>query len=175
VTPFLLRVLEARIVLALGLLTVAIGARVATYADSDWVRADILPSHILQACGQPLIIVPLVVISTSTLQPADVLSGATLFNVVRTLAGSIGGAVVGGILAVRERVHSNTIVDHLVVGAPATLQAHSIGALAAAVRRQATTMAVADAFGWIGVIMLASMLIAIVLNETKLFRAPGRA
>jgi DHA2 family multidrug resistance protein len=167
-TPFLLRVLEARIVLALGLLTVAMGVRLATFADSDWVRPEILPSHILQACGQPLIMVPLIVISTSTLQMTDALSGATLFNVVRTLAGSVGGAIIGGILAVRERVHSNTIADHLVAG-----NVQSAAMLTGAVRRQATTMAVADAFGWIGVIMLGTMLIVLVLQETKLFRAPS--
>jgi DHA2 family multidrug resistance protein len=168
VAPFLLRVLEVRIVLALGLLIVAMGTRLATFADSDWVRADILPSHIMQACGQPLIMLSLVVVATSTLQPTDALSGATIFNVVRTFAGSVGGAIIGGILTVRERVHSNTIVDHLVVGTVT----RPIGALAGEVRRQATTMAVADAFGWIGVIMLGSMLIAMALNETKLFRAP---
>jgi DHA2 family multidrug resistance protein len=172
-TPFLLRVLEARVVLALGLFTVAMGVRLATFADSSWVRPNILPSHILQACGQPLIMVPLVVISTSTLQMTDAIAGATLFNVVRTLAGSIGGAVIGGILVVRERVHSNTIVDHLAAGS-ATVQARPLGALAGAVRRQATTMAITDSFGWIGVIMLGTMLIVMVLNETKLFRAPSQ-
>ena len=48
----------------------------------------------------------------------------------------------------------------------------SIGALANAIRRQATTMAIADTFGWIGILMLATMLIVLCLNETKLFRAP---
>ena len=170
-TPFLLRKLEARIVLALGLFIVAMGARLATFANSDWVREDILPSHILQACGQPLIMVPLIVIATSTLQMSDALAGATLFNVIRTLAGSIGGAVIGGVLVVRERVHSNTIVDHVITGSAAT-QGLSVGALANAIRRQATTMAIADAFGWIGIIMLATMLIVLCLNETQLFRAP---
>ena len=171
--PFLLCVLETRIVLALGLFMVAMGARLATFADSDWVRPDILPSHILQACGQPLIMVALVVMTTSTLQMTDALSGATLFNVVRTLAGSVGAAAIGGILVVRERVHSNMIVDHLVAGGPAIAQAPSVGALAGAVRRQATTMAVADAFGWIGMVMLGGMLFLLVANETKLFRAPA--
>jgi len=167
-------VLEARIVLGLGLFTVAMGARLATFADSDWARPNILPSHILQACGQPLIMVPLILISTSTLQMTDALSGATLFNVVRTLAGSVGGAVIGGILAVRERVHSNTIVDHLVAGS-VTIQHRPVGALAGAVRRQATTMAITDSFGWIGMIMLGTMLIVLMLQETKLFRAPPRS
>jgi hypothetical protein len=119
--------------------------------------------------------VPLIVISTATLQMTDALAGATLFNVVRTLAGSVGGAVMGGILVVRERVHSNTIVDHLLAGAPATVHAQSAGGLAGAVRRQAMTMAVADAYGWIGVVMLATMVLAMALNETKLFRAPNHA
>jgi hypothetical protein len=99
----------------------------------------------------------------------DALAGAPIFNVVRTLAGSVGGAIIGGILTVRERVHSNTIVDHLVVGTVT----RPIGALAGEVRLQATTMAVADAFGWMGLIMLGTMLLAMALNETKLFRAPA--
>ena len=173
--PFLLRVLEARLVLAMGLLAVALGACLGTYIDSDWVQVNLLPSGILQACGQPLIILPLVVISSSTLQITDAIAGATLFNVVRTLAGSVAGAIVGGILTVRERVHSNTIVDHLTVGAQNTVHAQSLGGLAAAVRRQATTMAVADAYGWIGMVLLAAMVLAMMLNETKLFRAPAVA
>ena len=31
--------------IALGLLIVAMGARLSTFVDSDWVRADILPAH----------------------------------------------------------------------------------------------------------------------------------
>jgi MFS transporter, DHA2 family, multidrug resistance protein len=168
IAPFLLRLLEVRIVLSLGLLMVGMGARLSTFVDSDWVRPNVLPAHILQACGQPLIMVSVVVIATSTLQMTDALAGATIFNVVRTLAGSVGAAILGGILTVRERVHSNTIVDHLVVGTVT----RPIGALAGEVRRQATTMAVADAFGWMGVIMLGTMLLVMMLNETKLFRAP---
>jgi DHA2 family multidrug resistance protein len=171
--PLLLRFLDVRLVLASGLLISAIGTRLATYIDSDWVSVDILPSHLIQASGQPLIMVSLLVIVTSTLQPQDAIAGSTLFNVMRTLAGSVGGAVVGGILTVRERVHSNMIVDHLVAGAPSTVAAQAAGGLAGAVRRQATTMAVADAYGWIGMVSLATMLIALVLQETKLVRAPS--
>lgn len=173
--PFLLKVLEARLLLAIGLFTCTIGARLATYIDSDWVLGDILPSAMVQACGQPLIMVPLILISTSTLQPQDAVAGGTLFNVVRTLAGSVGGAVVGAILVVRERVHSALIVEHLVAGSPALAERQQAGGLAQAVHAQATTMAVADAFGWIGVITLSAMLLPLVLRETRLARPPGAA
>ena len=174
IAPWLLRVLEARIVLSLGLLVTAFGARLGSYVDSDWVRGDILPSHIIESCGQPLIMVSLIVISTGTLKPQDALAGATIFNVVRTLAGSVGGAVIGGIETVRERVHSNIMVDHLTAGAPA-IAGRSLGGLAAEMRRQAETMAAADACGWIGVVMLGAMLLAFLLKETRLFHAPTRA
>jgi MFS transporter, DHA2 family, multidrug resistance protein len=170
--PMLVRQLDVRLMLALGLLIATLGARLATYIDSDWVAVDILPSHLIQASGQPLIMVPLIVIATSTLQVTDAVAGSTIFNVVRSLAGTFGGAVVGAILTVRERVHSNTMVDHLVAGAPATVHAQAMSGLVAAVRRQATTMAAADAYGWIGVITLGAMLITLVLKDTKLFRAP---
>jgi DHA2 family multidrug resistance protein len=173
--PFLLLRLEARIVLSIGLFTTAMGAYLGTYVDSDWVFADILPVAIIQACGQPLIMVPLVVIATANLQMKEAIPGATLFNVVRTLAGTVGGAVVGGITTVRERVHSNTIVDHLVAGAPSTVHAQSAGNLAATVTRQATTMAISDTLGWIGVILLGAMVLPLVLNESRLFRPPARA
>jgi hypothetical protein len=91
---------------------------------------------------------------------------------VRTLAGSVGGAAIGGIETVRERVHANAMTDHLITGAPA-IAGRTLGGLAAAARRQAETMATADACGWIGVIMLGAMLLPLVLNQTRLFRAPA--
>ena len=175
VAPLLVHHLEARILLGLGLLVATLGARLATYVDSDWVLSDILPSHLLQACGQPLIMLPLILVSTGTLQPEDAVAGGTLFNVVRTLAGTIGGAVVQAILVVRERVHGNTIAEHLAAGAPATLQAQAMGNVAARVTRQATTMAAADAYGWIGVVTLSAMLLVMVLHESKLARPPEPA
>ena len=51
--------------------------------------------------------------------------GGTIFNVVRSLAGTFGGAVIGGVLTVRERVHSFYLTAHLVTGAPSTVRRQS--------------------------------------------------
>ena len=170
--PFLFRILEARIVLAFALLVATVGARMATYIDSDWVRADILPSHLVQAAGQPLIMLSLIVIATATLKPQEALPGSTIFNTIRTLAGTVGAAVIGGIETVRERVHSNILVNHLTAGAPSV--AHTpLPRLIATMRREATTMAAADAYGAIGLVTLAAIGLALCLNETSLFRAPS--
>ena len=149
VAAALLRVLDARLLLVIGLGLATIGSRLATYATADWVRGDFLGPLFVQACGLPFIMVPLLLIATSTLQAKDAIAGGTLFNMVRTLAGTVGTATLGAIITVRERVHSNVIADHIVAGAQATAarEAAGPGPVAAAASRQAYVMAYADAYG----------------------------
>jgi len=167
-----LRRVDTRVAIACGLVLVALGCRFATYIDSDWAILNLIPSQTLIACGQPLVMMGLLFTTTSVLQPQDGVSGATLFNVVRTLAGSVGGAIVTGVMTVRERVHSNTMVDHLVSGALPTMQGGGTAALAGAVRVQATVMATADAYGMIGVVMVATMLMLFVTTEVRIAKSP---
>ncbi|MGK4422468.1 hypothetical protein ACSLVQ_29880, partial [Klebsiella pneumoniae] len=65
----------------------------------------------------------LLMISTAVLTPKDAIAGGTIFNVLRTLAGTVGSAVMSGILTVRERVHSAIIISSLSDGAPKTVAA----------------------------------------------------
>ncbi len=176
--PFVLRALEARVVIALGLFGAALGCRLATFIDSDWVLADVLLSLLVQTASQLVLLVPIVVVSTSVLQPKDALSGGTIFNVWRDLAVSTAGAVTGGILTVRERVHSFYLTQHLVAGAPLTVARESQGglaALSAAARVQATTEASADTFGWLGVAMLIGFAMTVLLKQTPIPFPPKRA
>jgi DHA2 family multidrug resistance protein len=168
--PFLYRRIDARLMLCLGLSLTVLGCRLGTYIDSDWVLADLEPSTLLVACGQPLIMVGLLLFATSKHRPQDALAGGTLFNVVRTLAGSIGGAIVVGVQTVRERVHSNTIADHVVAG---TLGGVPPAQLAARTTVQATVMATSDAYGMLGVIAIGGMFIALMTNEIRIARAPA--
>lgn len=170
--PFLMRRIDTRVGLACGLALVALGCRLATFIDGDWAVPDLLASSIVVACGQPLVMVGLLLTSTSVLRPQDALSGATLFNVVRTLAGSIGGAIVTGVLTVRERVHSNVLVEHLVTGAlPAG--AGGPASLAGAARIQATVLATADTYGMLGLVAIGGMLIVLTIAEVRIPRAPA--
>ncbi len=172
-TPFLMRRIDARVVLGCGLALVALGCRLATFIDSDWSVPDLLPSSILVACGQPLVMVGLLLTATSTLQPQDALAGSTLFNIVRTIAGTVGGAIVGAVLTVRERVHSAALADHLVRGAQSTLAGGSPATLAAHLRTQSTVMATADAYGMLGTIATVGLLVSLAIAEIRIARRPA--
>ncbi len=177
VLPFVLRALEARVVLALGLFAAALADRLATFIDSEWIITDVLLSLLLASVAQVLILVPTTIVSTSVLKPEDALSGGTIFNIVRNLAVTIGGAVMGGVLTVRERVHSFYITAHLVAGAPATAGQEAagggLGAVAALARAQATTQATADAFGWSGVAAIIAFAVVLLLKPTPIPYPPG--
>ena len=174
--PFLLRTMEARLVAGLGVFTAILGCRLATFIDSDWVLDDLIASLLLTSVAQLLILVPTTIISTAVLEPKDALSGGTIFNVVRNLATTTGGAVIGAVETVRERVHSFFITEHLTIGAPMTVarEAGGLGALSAAVRAQATTQAAADAFGWSAMALLAAFGVLLLLHPTKVPFPPGK-
>ena len=173
--PFLLRRIEARVLLAAGLLAAVLACRFGTYVDSDWAGAEFAALVPLSAMSQLLILVPTVVIATTTLQPQDASSGGTVFNVIRNLAVTSSGAVLGGITTVRERVHSFHLTGHLVRGATTTVareHATGLGLLSQAARIQATVEAVADGFGWAAMVVLASFGLVVVLRQTAIPRPP---
>ena len=173
----LTRVLDVRLLMVFGLALATVGSRLATYVTAEWVRGDFLLPLSLQACGLPFIIVPVLLVTTSVLQPQDAVAGGTLFNVLRTLAGTAGSAIIGAVVTVRERVHSNLIINHVMAGAQATVQREATGgpaAITTAATAQAYVMAYADAFGTLGMVTLGGLVILLFLQETRVAQPPEK-
>ncbi|MGA9011077.1 MAG: DHA2 family efflux MFS transporter permease subunit [Acetobacteraceae bacterium] len=166
-SALLLRYVDARLLLACGLFTFSVGAYMATYITSDWYIADFLPSQLVQACAFPFIMPPLVLIATSLITPANAASGSALFNIVRTFAGTLGTAVAGALLTVRERVHSAMILLHV---QPGDIPNSALGSVSARASVQAYVMACADAYGMLGLISIACMVLVLWLRETPVAR-----
>jgi MFS transporter, DHA2 family, multidrug resistance protein len=166
-SALLLRYVDARLLLACGLFTFSVGAYMATYITSDWYIADFLPSHLVQACAFPFIMPPLVMITTSLITPANAASGAALFNIIRTLAGTLGTAVADAVLTVRERVHSAMILLHV---QPGDIPNSALGSVSARASVQAYVMASADTFGMLGLISIACIVLVLWLRETPVVR-----
>ncbi len=172
----LMRFVDARLLVATGLGMGALGAYLCTYITSAWASEDFLMPLLLQACGWPLAFTPLVFLTTAVLTPEDALTGGTIFNIVRTLAISAGPAIVNAVITVRERVHSDYLVSHLVVGTPAVdarLTAFGTGALVAATRAQAYVLSFADAFGWISVLLCVGVGLVLFQSEAPVTRKLG--
>ena len=172
-TAFLMRFVDARLLVGCGFAMGALGAYLCTYVTSVWSGGDFLSPLLLQACGWPLAFTPLVFLTTSVLKPEDALSGGTMFNIVRTLAISAGPAIVGAVITVRERVHSVYLVQHLVPGRAVIdtrLAASGLSALMSAERAQAYVLAFADTFGWISVLLVVGLVLVVFESEAPVTR-----
>lgn len=168
---WLLHYVDARPVAAIGFLLVVISSRLDTYLTSDWVEAEFLPAQIIAACGYPLVLVCDLLINTSALKPEDALFGSSLFNVVRVLASSVGSAILGGIVTVRERVHSNIIASDATAGAFGTVQREAaVGGLSSEIHRQSYVMA----YGWIAMVLIAGMVMLVFVGEVPVPRKPKK-
>lgn len=159
---WLLQRVDLRIVLGSGLCLGAMGNYLSAYVTSDYAAWQIIPGQAMLAVSWPFIIMGLAISTTSVIGPKDILTGGVLFNSMRNLAASVGTAVTTAIFTVRERVHSNEIVQHLRPGAEAPAPAIAI---------QAYVQAFADTYGWIAVVMLIGVALAAAQNETRIARS----
>jgi len=170
---YLLKYIDARLILTTGFTLVAIACLMNTQLSSAWSGANFWRSQTLMAIGLALGInallgaVVLEVINTGALsRPIDSVTFAGCFQTVRLFGGQLGGAFMGHFLTVREQFHSNILGLGVQLGEPATQQRlfelsaamapRSTGAnmaigraleiLNLQVRQQAYTLAIIDGF-----------------------------
>lgn len=182
---------DGRAVMGAGLLLagVAIGlASFATDADaSDQLRASLA----LLGVGQMLFLVPTLLIGALPLKPEDAPTGTIAFNVTTLGGTTLGIGLMSHFTTEREKFHSSTLVDHVswltpLSGDRIASQAGAwsarlgdevannvaVGQLAAAVRRQAWTLAINEAYAFIAVILVISLIGAALIGPTPPLSRP---
>jgi MFS transporter, DHA2 family, multidrug resistance protein len=168
----LMRRISARLILAAGFTLVAIACLMNSRITSVWAGPNFGISEAVMAIGLALAfnsmvgaIVLEVLNSGAMSRPADVLTFAGFFQVMRLFGGEMGSSFLGHFIAVREEFHSNIlglnvqlgngITDHRLLGMSAALSPQSTGPTAIGravdllgmqVRQQAYTLAISDSF-----------------------------
>ena len=118
--PWFMKRFDARWLIAYGLLMFGASCLLNTEMSADFAHDQLRWSLFVRALGQPFILVPVSALATAGL-PASRTAGASgLFNMMRNLGGSIGIALLGALLTVRERFHSNRIGEAVSVYNPLT-------------------------------------------------------
>jgi DHA2 family multidrug resistance protein len=170
---YLLKYVDARLVLTAGFSLVAVACIINAHLSSAWSGADFATSQMIMAIGQAFAFngvvgaIVLEVVNTGALsRPIDVLTFAGYFQTIRLFGGEMGSAFLGHFLSVREQFHSNILGQGVRLGEPATHQrllgltagmlSRSAGPPTAAgraaeilglqVRQQAFTLAITDSF-----------------------------
>jgi DHA2 family multidrug resistance protein len=180
---WVLRYLDARLMLAVGLAVIAVGSWMDTQLTHDWVAADFLPSQLVEAVGLALGITSLVTFGIANMTPAWAITIAGLIQTGRLLGNEIGSAFIQTFTRVQEQVYSNLTGLHLMTGATLTEQraaqlaqlfsdrkasgdsaAQALLVLDNLVRREAYVLAYIDAFWIVSWVLTASLLLLVFLQ-----------
>ena len=150
---------DARWVLFAGLACVVAACIGSSFLTSVWDARTFLLWQGFQAVGAPLVVVPLLLLSTNTIKdPADGPFASTLVNTMRGLAEPVGVWMIQLIMRWRGGLHHNRIVDQSGQGSFNILHGHDpagIAAFRSTVQAQATVLTLSDAFLVIACLALA--------------------
>jgi DHA2 family multidrug resistance protein len=174
--PKLMRLIDARILVGVGLVIFGISCLMDAYMDINFAMDQLRTSNIVRALGQPLVLVPLLSMATTGLPKNEAGSASAIFNMVRNLGGSIGIAMLSTLVTRREQFHSVRIGETVTALSPAVIArisslksmllgkgldpttAHNtaLTILNGEVQTQSFIMAYSESFLVVGVILLAS-------------------
>lgn len=165
-----IRWVDCRWVLAGGLMLIALSCLGGTLLTSDWIRDNFFALQALLVLGQPMTIIPILMLATLKLAPTDGPFVSGMFNMVKGLANVIAAAVVDILLTWREHLHSNVLLDGAGRGWFARQAGTAAGqnspqpavlaALAHAVHDQALVLASADIY----LVMVGVAVVMLLLN-----------
>jgi DHA2 family multidrug resistance protein len=191
VMPYLIRKVDPRRLVGLGLLMFAASCFINVDMTPDTVMDQLIFPQPLRAAGQPLATIPLTQLSVVGLSRRDTAGSAGITSVMRNLGASVGIAMLSTMVQMREEIHFSAIAEALTQNSLKVqdrLQVLSgffaskgaaldvatqrgLAELARQVRLNASVMAYADSFWILGVGILISLLTLLILRKP----GPGMA
>ncbi|AFY74509.1 drug resistance transporter, EmrB/QacA subfamily [Synechococcus sp. PCC 7502] len=185
--PKLMKRFDIRHIICVGLTLFGTSCLMNSSLTHDTGAEQFVFPLLVRALGQPLTIIPLASIATVGIEPQNIGSASAIFNAARNLGGSIGIAVLATLQSVREKFHSNHLVESVSLANLPTqerindltnlfiskgteaITAHdqAIAQLDRLVRREANVMAYNDCFLFIGYSLLFSAVLVLFLRKVK--------
>lgn len=108
-----LRWVDCRWVLGIGLGMLALSCLGGSQLTSAWIRDDFYGLQLLQIFGQPMAVLPLLMLSTGSISPMEGPFASAWFNTVKGLAAVIATGVLDALTTSRLHFHSTMLVDNL--------------------------------------------------------------
>jgi DHA2 family multidrug resistance protein len=185
--PFLMRHIDARLLVAIGLALFAASCFLNVAITPDYAGDQLLVPNLVRALGQALVMTPLSALATGGIERENAGSASAMFNMMRNLGGSIGIAVLQTFVTKREQFHSSVITARVSLFDAATrarlqaLQDHFMAAGASdpqaawhaavvqvgrTVRAQSFLLAYGDAFALMGAALLLALFTALAMKKT---------
>jgi MFS transporter, DHA2 family, multidrug resistance protein len=190
ITPFvpkLMQRFDLRLLVTIGFTLFGVSCFMNTTLTHDTGLEQLIPAQIMRAMGQPLVMTPLSSFATAGIEPKQIGSASAIYNMARNLGGSFGIATLGTLQSMRERFHSNRLVESISLanpltrdridqltqlflqqgGDPVQAQAQAYAMLDRLTRREATVMSFNDCFFFMGCVLFASAFLVLFFKPVK--------
>ena len=138
-----LRWVDCRWVLGLGLSMLALSCFGGSQLTSEWIRDDFYVLQVLQIFGQPMAVLPLLMLATGSITPMQGPFASAWFNTVKGLAAVIATGMIDALTTARLHFHSTMLVDRL--GNSPLAESDSAG-LAHRLHEQAVVLTASDLY-----------------------------
>ncbi|WP_426202179.1 MFS transporter [Pseudomonas sp. TWP3-1] len=164
-----LRWIDCRWVLGIGLSMLALSCFGGSQITSVWIRDNFYVLQWLQIFGQPMSVLPLLMLATGSISPMEGPFASAWFNTIRGMAAVIATGVIETLTTARLHFHSTMLVDRL---GNSPLAAQDAG-LAHRLHEQAVVLTSSDLYLCMSGVALALILLIFWL-PTRMFppRAP---
>ncbi|HEY2527480.1 MAG TPA: MFS transporter [Xanthobacteraceae bacterium] len=185
VVATILRVVDARLTMALGFALVGCACFMAGQLTQDWVGNDFLASQLLQGVGQSFGLTSLVWFALKHLEPSEIFTFGAVLQTGRLFGAQLGSAFIQTFVRTREQTYSNLIGLHVNAGSLLTDQrladyakviagrsvgqpeaaARATALLAQSVQKQAYVLAYIDGFMVLGLSVIGALLLMLLLRD----------
>src|ERR1700750_2085263 len=118
ISIWLLRHFDTRAVVVVGFSCFAAANLWGTQLTHDWAREDFAGIVFLQAIGQSITLLPIIILALSNSDPSRATAFAAYIQIMRLGGAEIGIALMGTWLRVREQIHSNYLGQYVQNGDP---------------------------------------------------------
>lgn len=111
--PKIMSKVDPRLMLCLGLVLFGVSCLMNSFMDHNYANDQFILSCVIRAFGQPLIMIPLSMLTTAGIEKEQTGSASAMFNMMRNLGGSVGIAIASTLLIQREQFHSFRLTEQL--------------------------------------------------------------
>ncbi len=108
-----LRWVDCRWVLGIGLSMLVLSCIGGSLLTSAWIRDDFYALQLLQIFGQPMAVLPLLMLATGSISPMEGPFASAWFNTVKGLSAVLATGVIEALTTSRLHFHSTMLVDNL--------------------------------------------------------------
>lgn len=185
-----IRWVDSRWVLVCGLGLMAFSCFWGSQLTTAWSRDNFYPIQIMQAFGQPMAVMPILMGATSVVLPHEGPFASAMFNTVRATGSIAGGALLAEFIHHRQQIHSNVLLNHAgnnsyllsqpydgastflapLKGDGSAISAEILEQFSQLVRKQSLVLGISDSY--LGIIVLALLLTFLAVMLPKRTFAP---